>query len=319
MFRKIYILLAFLAFFGVLAYGQTSLQVSASIDSTVIYIGQQCNLTFRMSAAEQSRVVLPQIGDTVVEGIEVVERSLDTLRLEDGSWQITQNFVITSFDSALYYIPQFPFIEGKDTVFSESLSLKVLTVPIDTTSEEMPIADIKPIATPPFDWKRFWTILGIIVLAFVIVGVSIWRYIVYRRNNKKVVVEDKPVEIVRTPREIALERLESIRVEKIWQQGRIKEYYTQITDVLREYLEGRFSVVSFERTSSEIIDSLQFAKKDYAEQISLLRRIFTTSDMVKFAKMIPDISTHTDTLAEAVHFVEQTSEALPIEDKEDKK
>lgn len=314
MLRKRYILVASFLIMSLLSFGQ-SFQIGSSIDSTVIYIGQQCNLTFRVNKPEGKHVVLPKINDTIVSGIEVVERSLDTAKLPDGTIEIRQNFVITSFDSALYYIPEFSFVEGGDTLWSNSMSLKVLTVPIDTVSEEMPIADIKPAIDPPFDWKRFLMILGIVLLALALVGIAIWRYIVYRRNRKKVVVEEKVVEIKKTPQEIALEKLEQIRIEKIWQQGRVKEYYTQLTDVLREYLEGRFGVVAFERTSSEIIDSLAFARKDYPEQIVLLQRILSTSDMVKFAKLIPDFSTHTDVITESVRFVEETKEVVKAEPK----
>jgi len=116
-----------------------------------------------------------------------------------------------------------------------------------------------------------------------------------------------------------MEKLEEIRKEKIWQQGRAKEYYTQLTDVLREYLENRFDVPTFEKTSSEIIDSLQFIKKDYSEQLNSLRRIFTISDLVKFAKFIPDINENNAVLNNSESFVEETILKEDVKNEEVKK
>ena len=217
--------------------------------------------------------------------------------------------MVTAFDSALYYIPEFPFVAGGDTVFSYSLSLKVLTVPVDTTSQEIVINDIKPIVEPPINWRSLITkiAIGVVVFAILLVVVLLVVRHLRKRKMQPIIVEKIP-ERVKTCEEIALEKLETVRREKIWQAGRVKEYYTDITDVLREYIEARFGIVAFERTSSEIIDALYFVQKDYPEQLGLLRKIFGTSDMVKFAKLIPDITIHTDTLDGAVDFVRQAKD-----------
>jgi len=286
----------------VLCFAQT-FQVQAKIDSTVIFIGQQCNLTFEISQKPDIKIIMPVLKDSVTHGIEIVSSKTDTIKNKDGYITIKQNYIVTSFDSALYYIPEFPFVNNGDTVLSNSLSLKVLTVPIDTTKQEIPIADIKPIANAPIDWQFIRNFIGFTLLALLILAVGGWFLIKYLKKKNQKPVEEKIPEIIRTADEIALEKLEIIRQEKIWQSGRVKEYYTQIADVLREYIETRFNVVTFERTSSEIIDSLDFIKKDYSESLNMLKKIFYTSDMVKFAKLIPDFNTHTNILNDAVEFV----------------
>ncbi len=285
-------------------------RVDAKIDSTVIYIGQQCNITFDISQNLDMKVTAPIFSDTITKGIEIVDFSTDTIKNSDGYITVRNNYLITAFDSALYHIPEFPFVSNGDTVWSYSLSLKVLTVPIDTTSQEIVIADIKPIVEPPFDWGEWKAIIIIGLLSIIVIILAILLIHNYLQNKKRKneVVEELP-EIVKTCDEIALEQLDVIRRDKIWQAGRVKEYYTDITDVLRTYIESRFAIVAFERTSSEIIDALDFVKRDYPQPLTLLSRIFNTSDMVKFAKLIPDFNTHTDILNDATEFVNATKES----------
>ena len=306
---KGYITLIILSLISIRVSAQ-SFQVDAQIDSTIIYIGQQCNITFSISQKPDLKVITPVFKDTITKGIEIIGSSIDTIVSKDGYITVRHNYLITSFDSALYYIPEFPFVANGDTIYSYSLSLKVLTVPIDTTSQEIAIADIKPIVDAPIDWRSVIVkiLIGVLTIAIVLI-----IYILVKRHIKKKkllaqTIEKRP-EVVKTCDEIALEKLEIIRREKIWQAGKLKEYYTDVTDVLREYIEARFGVVTFERTSSEIVDSLSFIQKTYPNALNLLSRIFDTSDMVKFAKLVPDFNMHTDTLKNAVVFVDITKES----------
>ena len=311
---KGYITLIILSLISIRVSAQ-SFQVDAQIDSTIIYIGQQCNITFSISQKPDLKVITPVFKDTITKGIEIIGSSIDTIVSKDGYITVRHNYLITSFDSALYYIPEFPFVANGDTIYSYSLSLKVLTVPIDTTSQEIAIADIKPIVDAPIDWRS--VIVKILIGVFTI-AILLIIYILVKRHIKKKKLQaqtiEKRPEVVKTCDEIALEKLEIIRREKIWQAGKLKEYYTDVTDVLREYIEARFGVVTFERTSSEIVDSLSFIQKTYPNALNLLSRIFDTSDMVKFAKLVPDFNMHTDTLKNVVEFVDITKESKTTSD-----
>ena len=301
------ILLTFhFSLFAVLAMAQ-NFSVQAKIDSVTMWLGNQCNVTFEIYQNAGIQVVAPLFGDTLISGIEIVEqRKIDTIVNQDGSLKITQTYLVTSFDSALYYIPPFPFVCGSDTVFSNNLSLKVVSpeVQMDSTQNIPIIADIKGLAKAPINWQLIKKILLWSIPVWFLLALIIWLIIKFV-IKKPIIIQEKPI-IKRPAHEIALEKLEEIRKEKIWQQGRAKEYYTQLTDVLREYVENRFDVPTFEKTSSEIIDSLQFIKKDYSEQLNSLRRIFTISDLVKFAKFIPDINENNAVLNNSESFVEET-------------
>ncbi|MDR3326570.1 MAG: hypothetical protein LBT04_00280 [Prevotellaceae bacterium] len=279
--------------------------VEAKIDSTMILIGEQCNLTFEISQQPDTKIVTPLFIDSIVKGIEIVSCKFDTIKNPDNYLIVRQKYVITSFDSALYYIPEFKFACGMDTILSNSLSLKVVSIPIDTTQQEISIADIKPIVKAPFDWVLVFKIFLIVVICLFIIALFIFIYIYFFKKEPKKEEEKAPA-ITKLPHEIALEKLEEIRLEKIWQHGKTKEYYTQITDVLREYIEKRFLVNTLEKTSYEIIDSLQFARKEYFEQVLNMQKILITSDLVKFAKLIPDFNSHTTVLNNAVEFVKET-------------
>ena len=311
---KGYITLIILSLISIRVSAQ-SFQVDAQIDSTIIYIGQQCNITFSISQKPDLKVITPVFKDTITKGIEIIGSSIDTIVSKDGYITVRHNYLITSFDSALYYIPEFPFVANGDTIYSYSLSLKVLTVPIDTTSQEIAIADIKPIVDAPIDWRSVIVkiLIGVFTIAILlIIYILVRRYIKQKKLQAQTI--EKYPEVVKTCDEIALEKLEIIRREKIWQAGKLKEYYTDVTDVLREYIEARFGVVTFERTSSEIVDSLSFIQKTYPNALNLLSRIFDTSDMVKFAKLVPDFNMHTDTLKNVVEFVDITKESKTTSD-----
>ncbi len=297
---------------SVLSFAQ-QFRVEAKIDSTVMYIGQQCNISFDVWQKPGLQVAMPMLKDSITKGVEIINVKTDTIFAEEGTFTVRRNYLVTIFDSALYYIPEFTFVANGDTVMSNPLSVKVLTVPIDTTQQEIPIADIKPILDAPFDWETLRKVLIVVLVVLILLGVGAWLVMRYIRNKKQPVAESQEPESLKTPTEIALEKLEEIRQNKIWQQGRVKEYYSDITDVLREYIEQQFNIVTFERTSSEIIDGLLFVKNDYSQQLILLKKIFTTSDMVKFAKMIPDFDEHNNILNEAVNFVDETAESIKAE------
>jgi len=281
--------------------------VQAKIDSVAMWLGDQCNVTFEIYQNADIKVTAPIFSDTLISGIEIVEKpKIDTIANQDGSLKITQTYLVTSFDSALYYIPPFPFASGQDTIFSDNLSLKVVSpeVQMDTTQNVPILADIKGLEKAPINWQLIKKILLWSIPVWLLLALIIWLIIKFV-IKKPIIIQEKPI-IKRPAHEIAFEKLEEIRKEKIWQQGRAKEYYTQLTDVLREYLENRFDVPTFEKTSSEIIDSLQFIKKEYSEQLNSLRRIFTTSDLVKFAKFIPDINENNAVLNNSEDFVSET-------------
>ena len=286
--------------------------VSATMDSTILLVGEQTRLTFTVAQMRGRQVCARVFSDTIVSGLEIVERlPLDTQLADDGLLLVSQSYVLTSFDSALYFIDAQPFVDGADTLYSNPLSLKVVSIPVDTAQHA--IADIKPVYAPPFDWPLFWLIvlitLGVVVLA--VIGFFVYRYVKRHAAPSAEVAEPQDL---RPAHEIALERLDVIKAEKLWQQNRAKEYHTQLTDVVRDYIARRFGICAVEQTSAEILAGIQPALSGQKTVYADLKTLLTTSDLVKFAKYKPLVSEDEKSLALAYQFVEATKEVAPDAD-----
>lgn len=286
--------------------------VSATMDSTILLVGEQTRLTFTVAQMRDRQVCAPVFSDTIVSGLEIVERlPLDTQLTDDGLLLVSQSYVLTSFDSALYFIDAQPFVDGADTLYSNPLSLKVVSIPVDTAQHA--IADIKPVYAPPFDWPLFWLIvlitLGVVALA--VIGFFVYRYVKRHAAPSAEVAEPQDL---RPAHEIALERLDVIKAEKLWQQNRAKEYHTQLTDVVRDYIARRFGICAVEQTSAEILAGIQPELSGQKTVYADLKTLLTTSDLVKFAKYKPLVSEDEKSLALAYQFVEATKEVVPDAD-----
>ncbi len=292
-----------------------SISVSAAMDSTILLVGEQTKLTLEVAQPLGTTVAMPLISDTLVTGLEVVERlPLDTQRVADGGLLVRQSYLLTAFDSALFFVDGLPFVCGDDTLYSEPMSLKVLSVPVDTAQHA--IADIKPIYKPPFDWPLFWTIVLVVLGAAVVAvgGYFLYRYWQKHKKNAAGDAESEPQDL-RPAHVIALERLDAIKNEKIWQQGRSKEFHTQLTDTVRDYITRRFDIGAAEQTSAEILARLQPKLKTQKETFADLKSLLALSDLVKFAKYKPIVSEDEKSLALACQFVDATKieEPAPAE------
>ena len=310
-FCKILLLIVFV-FLPNLFFAQ-NVTVSARIDSLSIWIGQQTQITFEISQPEGKRVNAPFFSDEIVSGLEIVELPQSDTTKQDGYLLVKQSYTLTSFDDTLYYIPPFPFVDEKDTFWSNSLSLKVIQpFEIDTVSNQ--IADIKTVYTPPFNWKKLIFTILLIFLILSILGVIV-IFIIYKLKKKK------PVEVVKyetkiSPYDFAIGRLEEIKNSKMWQQNRAKEYHTELTDVIREYIDRNYKIACLEMTSEEIFESMIFLSKENKPAYNALRQMLTLADLAKFAKWNPTPNEHEQSLTNAFFFVKETT--VVVEEKEEK-
>ncbi|MDR2087308.1 MAG: BatD family protein [Dysgonamonadaceae bacterium] len=257
--------------------------IKATIDSTQILIGEQTKIRLEIAAAKDSPLQLPLPADTIIKGIEVIETSkIDTIDIGNNRIQLKYDFMVTSFDSALYLMPPFRLIAGNDTAYSNELALKVSTLPVDTESQQF--YDIKDVADPEFVLSDYigyilYPLLGLCLLG----GIA---YLIYRLKTKKSLIPFKKAEIILPPHVIAIRKLDEIKAQKLWQQGRTKEYHSEITDTLRVYMERRFSIPAMEQTSGEILDKLKEVG-DANPVFNPLKQILLLADFVKFAKYQP--------------------------------
>jgi len=277
---------------------------TAKLDSSLLLIGEQTCLHLSLTSDQKHPALLPVLSDTIMQGIEIVDiKKPDTVGLDNDRIQINQDYLVTSFDSGLYYIPPFIAVEQLDTVLSNSLMLKVFTVPVDSASVDK-LKDIKAVLKPKFVWSDYAYILYIIlaIVALAIVGYYLRKYL--KKKKETVVI---PPELLLPPDVAALQALDRIKQEKLWQQGREKEYYTQLTDALRNYIDRRFEIAAPEMTSSEIIISLTAVKCEKTS-VSHLKQIFVLADLVKFAKFKPFADENDLSLSKAYTFVNETKE-----------
>ena len=302
-----YVLLLVLLSGSFITLKAQQVSVKASIDSTHILIGDQLKLLLEIEKPKDLDIRFPQVPDTFSSKIEVVERSkIDTLKLDDKEREkLIQSFFITSFDSGAHKIPPFYFIlkDGTrlDSAATRELAFQVYGMKIDTTKGPV---DIKMPYAAPVTLKEVTPyILGIILIAAIIF--FIFYYIKWKKKN--VPLFSKPEKPAEPAHIVALRELDRIKAQKLWQQEKIKQYYSEVADTIRNYIERRFDIPAMEQTSAETIGIFK-QRKELAEENSVdqLQHILSLADLVKFAKYNPLPDDNNLTLMNAYFFVNQT-------------
>lgn len=284
-----------------------ALIVSATLDSTTLFIGDQTDLHLRAIGEVGEQVTMPVLDKELIPGVEIVDRTIvDTISLKDGRMQYDQYLTVTSFEDSLFYIAPLPFVSGDDTVWSDGLTLNVVQ-PFEMDTTDMAITDIKGVYKAPVWW---WGIFRWVLLAVLLAGVGVAGYylITYLQRRKlEEVGNEVVIEPLRPAEEVALEKLDAIKEKKIWQQGQVKEYYTQLTDVVREYIARRFEVSSVEQTSDETLRDIRPLLSDRKDLYDQLRKMLTLADLVKFAKWSTTPDENELSLRNAYTFVRETT------------
>ena len=276
--------------------------IDVKVDTADILVGEQTTLHVTVTTDPNRRIIIPLPSDTLMTGVEVISVSDADSTVADGRLVIRRDILVTSFDSSLYLLPPFIAIDGTDTIASNQVALKVSTVPVDVDNPEK-FYDIKDVWKPPFVLADYYPwIFGVLTALFLIcvIGYLVQRY---RRHRSEVPV--KPAEPELPPYETAIRELDSIKDQKLWQQGLNKEYYTQVTDTLRRYISRRYGVNAMEKTSEEILAIIE-RESDERSVYDTLRQVLRLSDYVKFAKLHPLPDENDESMRNAYLFVNQT-------------
>ncbi|NDV59967.1 BatD family protein [Bacteroides sp. 519] len=299
--KKIFLLL--LAACAVLNAAAQSVTVEARIDSLQILIGEQAKIELEVAVDSKQKVVFPLFTDTIVKGVEIIEASkIDTQYINNNQRMLlTQEYIITSFDSALYFIPPMPILVDNQEYKSNALALKVYTVPVDVSQPDM-FAGPKDIMKVPFTWED-WK--GLIVLTLLTIPLLILLiYFIIRIRDNKPIIRKVKIEPKIPPHILAIQEIEKVKSEKAAHNRDPKEYYTELTDIIRNYIYGRFGFNALEMTSSEIIEKLLDINEK--EDMKELKELFQTADLVKFAKHDPLINEKDANLISAIDFINET-------------
>jgi uncharacterized repeat protein (TIGR01451 family) len=293
-------------FITLIAVSGQDVVVTASFDTSAIYIGDQIKYTITVDQPADVTLSLPSFIDTLVKNIDIIAGPVSDSVKKDGRIMITDQYLITSFDSGFYQLnPVYAELKNEEGIrrfYSDYTQLEVNRVniaPADTTAKIYDI--IEPYRAPLTVGEMLPWILAALLLA-VIIWFAI-KYIKRIRSSKspeETIINPDPAHV------IAFRELEKLREEQLWQKGEIKYYYTRLTEILRQYLENRFGVFSLELTTSETLDALVKSgfKKDASYNI--LKTILTGADLVKFAKHKPEVAEHEVHFQNSFDFVKAT-------------
>ena len=272
---KIYI---FLLLFTNVLFAQ---KVTTSIDTTKNKIGAQFNLTLKTEVDTATQVTFPTAKN--FGALEVIRSyKVDTIK-NGGKYELIKKYGLTQFDSGKYTIPSLKILIGKNISFSDSLSVSVQNVAVDTLKQKM--YEIKPIAKAESSSSWIWKwILGILI----IIGIGAMVYLLMRKFQKKKI----EAVVYKSPIEKATNLLNNLEKKELWQKGSVKEYYSELTDIARNYIEEAIEIPAMESTTSELIEALKRASlkkkmKISPEILENLERVLKQADLVKFAKSKP--------------------------------
>lgn len=281
------------------------LRVQASVSSDSMMIGDQAEFRIRVEAREGVAFRLPPIADTLSAEIEVLTPvRTDTVRSEE---RVTVDHIyrITSFEAGMQQIPPQPVIYSfdglTDTALSRPLFVSVFEPAVDTSAQIMPIKP--PINTPVTLREALpWIGLGLAVwMVASLVYALVWMY--RQRKRDPDIFTIRPLEPAHV---VAFRELDGLREEKLWEKGMVKEFYTRLTGITRQYIERQYGIPAMERTTREILDAFRRSNPDDPILDEMLRELLELADMVKFAREEPLPVDNQTNLNNAYLFVQKT-------------
>lgn len=250
------------------------------LDSTTIMLGDQTVLAIEPSA------IYPSLEDLTNNDIVAVNQWIDSA---NGNFCTA----LTSFEEGEHWLH----------VGVDSVLITVKDVPnVDTTNTN--IRDIANILRQPYTFGEIAKVVGIVLGILALVAAIIFIVIRIKQHKPIITIPQAPP----LPADVrALDALETLRQQQLWQQGRVKEYHTQLTDIVRNYLEETYSIPSTEMTSDQTLDAFHSCSAYTEEASSQLQQMLQTADMVKFAKSQPQPYQHDLSMTQAVNFVKLTA------------
>ncbi len=299
------LLVTLFAIIGINTASAVAPSIKVSLDSAYLLMGRTTPLHVELVNDESvtGQILIPK--DSVCGKVEILKiLNADTASIGSGRREIKLDILLQSFDSGVYRLNPIRYVENGETIASNQPVLKVFPVAVDSLDTIHDYADVADIDRSFIDYLpdfvvdyRLWILAAIVVIAL---GAYIF-YIVKRKKNPFAVAAAKPV----PPYEKAVQELNQLRNEKLCEQGREREFYTRLTDILRIYLQGRFGINAMEMTSTQIRHSLQSNETTRLSKENM-EQVLETADFVKFAKVRPLPDDNVKAFNSAIRFVEDT-------------
>lgn len=291
------------------SFAQTSVKVS--LDSAFVLMGKTTPLKIQVvtQADNDGRLIIPE--DTIADKVEILDvLTADTTNIHNGRIQVDQQITLQSFDSGTYILNPILYVVGKDTFASNRPVLKVIPVDVDSMTTINDYSDVVDINRKLVDYlPDFLADYGAWIIAvLILIALAYYTWKRLAKSQAPVREKKKPV----PPYERAMGELERLKGDKLCEQGREREFYTRLTDILRQYLQGRFGINAMEMTSTQIRHILQETEQTRMSR-PLMDTVLETADFVKFAKVRPLPDDNTRAFNSAVKFVEDTKPAPVIE------
>ena len=260
-----------------ISFSQKSSLVLIEIDTTNIRIGEQFNL--KISVEETDNVIIPKLE---LKGLEVI----DSIKVDTIKNSLIKRYVLTGFDSGSFYIPQQQIFVKNQAYLTDSLLVNVATIAVDTSKiKKFPIKSIK---IEPFILDDFKGYIWIILL--VILGIGLLVYF-FGFRKKKEELQEEIITIIPAFEE-AISKLHQLDEKLLWQNNKIKQYYSELTEIVRNYLGRDIEIPTFEQTSDEIIMLIKIQNDEKKlglskETLKIITSLLRNADLVKFAKAKP--------------------------------
>jgi hypothetical protein len=278
-----------------------NISVSATTDTTIYKVGDFIKYQIEITHEKGIVVYLPSVKDSI-KTLEFIQ-ALPVEKNEANNKVIERyRFLFSKYDSSQVTIPSLTIAytewnSVKKNIKTNPITITVRTIPVNTQED---IRDIKE----PLKLPLNWLLIGLIV--FLIFALLVAAYFIYRYYKKKneLKLNIKP-EVKIPPHEIALAKLAELEQKKLWQNGLIKQYHSEVTEIVRQYFEDRFNFRALEMTSAEILAVLSYME-DGKKIIGTSENFFTNADLVKFAKFEPMSKINEEMMKQAYEIVNQT-------------
>ena len=278
----------------ILLFSSAALSQNVTLDTNTILIGEQIN--FKISCKQISAEIWPTYNKNIVDGIEIIKTS----KIDTNEGVISQEFVITCWDTGIYSIPPISFSSNNIT---DEKNITVKSIILDKSAQ---LKDIKTPIKEPIGWQDIWPwFLGILIIILIIYLLK--KYLFTKKEIKKNIPP-----LIEIPAHIsAMKQLNKLEKDRVWENGDAKDYYSQLSYILRSYLENRFKFIALELTTEEILNNLKSKVKN--ADLNNIKTLLNRSDLVKFAKNQPIKSENIESVSDAKLFVEKTKEKVTDE------